>query len=312
MRRAHRTDRRGGFTLIELIVVILIILILMGLVTAGVLKYMALGPQLQTTNEIRQLQTALETFKTKYKVYPPSRILLSNNPADYSTAFGQYSLQYLLQIWPRMQIGSAGFDWSGGRGGIPAGGVALEGDQALVYFLSGPGVGMFGGTAQVGTGWSTNPTNPTAAGGTRFGPFFDFNANQLVAINHNSSNPQQAAGFVSYKDAYATPLKFGVYAFFSSGRSPNGYNQGAAILGQASDCPSIGAFAYFQTTTQGNQFYNSSTVQIVSAGNDFTFGNPTSVPPGNGSFALGSYPVGNPGFDDLSNFATGFLGVANQ
>jgi prepilin-type N-terminal cleavage/methylation domain-containing protein len=282
MRRAHRTDRRGGFTLIELIVVILIILILMGLIGAGVLKYMDLAPQLQTTNELTQLTNACEAFKLKYKMYPPSSFLVSNTFSDYS---GTGYDTIMLAIWPRITSGfTAGtISWA------PVGTkILLEGDQCLVFFLGGPNQ----------TGWSTDPTNPTSSGGTRNGPFFEFPTTRLVTFAHQTGN----ATFPSFADPYSLPTKSGVYAFFSSGRTTNGYNTGTLTgATNTGDCPSLPGAPqpYVQST---GRFYNPNSIQIISAGKDQKFG-------GGGSWVPGGYAAGTVGFDDLSNFASGFLGV---
>jgi prepilin-type N-terminal cleavage/methylation domain-containing protein len=323
MRRAQRTESRGGFTLIELIVVILIILILAGLIGAGVLKFMALAPQLQTTNEISQLAVACEAFKTKYKVYPPSAMLLSNNPKSYQlNATTQAYYTYLTAIWPRIDITLT--NW--GNGGTD---IILEGDQCLVFFLQGPG-----GTSG-GVGFSTNPQNPTlapqAAQEARAGPFFpSFTTSRLRAFAHTAVNNTTALpAFPSFADPYATPAKFSVYAYFSSGRTANGYSF---------DCPTLAVGPYYQLSGTVPRFYNPNTIQIVSAGADFVFGPggipiPPATAPGGGIWPGGPNAkyylpsnglpsanansntppnpqgfIGN-GFDDLSNFASGFLGV---
>src|SRR5438477_110475 len=91
--------RRDGFTLIELLVVIAIIAILMGLLLAAVMRLLWWPLDIQNRKDVDDLNTAAEKFKTKYGVYPPSRILLSNDPAQYTgpkaTSLGQWSAAYL-------------------------------------------------------------------------------------------------------------------------------------------------------------------------------------------------------------------------
>ncbi len=290
MRKLQVNNNRAGFTLIEMLVVILIIVILVGLVSAAVLKYLDLGPQLQTTNEIQQLTVAVEAFKTKYKVYPPSSFLLSNTASDYSgNAYGSA----LYAIWPRINV--ANVNW--GNGGTK---IILEGDQCLVFFLFGPS----------GTGWSTNPSNPTASGGTRVGPFFEFPANRLVSFPHAGTSQPYPTPYFSFVDPYSTPIKFNVYAFFSSGRNST-YSADCPSLGSPLSGPvPVGPFSYGLPAASVNpyvqttgRYYNPNTVQIISAGKNLVFGNP------GGAFVPGNYPSGSAGFDDLSNFASGFLGV---
>jgi prepilin-type N-terminal cleavage/methylation domain-containing protein len=305
MRYPFRGRTRSAFTLIELLVVIAILAILMSLVTAGVIKYLQYIPQTQTVNDIRQLSVGIENFKTKYGVYPPSSIFLSNNPNDYPP--GSPSLAYLYAIWPRLKFADAGgnpqIDWSGqGKpvGGLPAG-VTLEGDQCLVFFLNGPG----GANAN---GWSTNPTNPTQVSGPRVGPFFEFPLNRLAAYNRSSQPPTVSAMFPSFYDSYANidkvtasnlkgliPTTDGLpYAFFCSGRSAGGYGP---------HCPSLNVLPYMQTNVR---FYNNNSFQIISAGKNLAFGPGGAWPPGNPASA---YNPGGSGVDDLSNFWGDLLGV---
>src|SRR5439155_2628266 len=80
----RKAQVRAGFTLIELLVVIAIIAILVALTTAGVYRYFQKIPEIKTRNDIAQLATSLETFRGKYKFYPPSPLYLANNLANYS------------------------------------------------------------------------------------------------------------------------------------------------------------------------------------------------------------------------------------
>ena len=119
MNLAQRPHSRRGFTLIEMLVVIAIITVLVALVVPAVMYFTRKGPQLLTTNEISQLDTAIQNFKTTYKVdYIPSRLFLAENLGDYnrpndvlaqdSLAFGEEPLLEgvcdLLELW-RRQVG---------------------------------------------------------------------------------------------------------------------------------------------------------------------------------------------------------------
>src|SRR5262245_45043282 len=98
MRRCphHPTAGRGGFTLVELLVVITIIAILFGLTSAAVVKALSKGDELKVRNEISQLANGVQAFKTQYQVsYVPDRIVL---PPGYDAA----TQQYFKSLWPRM------------------------------------------------------------------------------------------------------------------------------------------------------------------------------------------------------------------
>jgi hypothetical protein len=245
---------------------ILFCLLLVGGITVFVQLSTPLGPGF-ATQEIRWLTVAVENFKTKFGVYPPSRILLGNDPNQID----RESLAYLRAIWPRLNWSSGKIDWSGGDPGFKS--AKLEGDQCLVYFLNGPR----------GNGFSVNPTNPTAPGGPRVGPFFEFDENRLI---------QRVKGdpFFSYQDGY----RKNVYAYFATVRTKNNYR---------ADCPSLKVAPYFKKGSVPVNYYNLNSFQIISAGKDGIFG-----PGGAWAPESAAKDVGPNGLDDLSNFHAEFLG----
>src|SRR5437868_1562892 len=74
--RGRLHGRRGGFTLIEMLLVLAIIATLAALLLAAVFRASLFAQGLGGANDVRQLTVALESFKGKFGFYPPSRIKL--------------------------------------------------------------------------------------------------------------------------------------------------------------------------------------------------------------------------------------------
>jgi prepilin-type N-terminal cleavage/methylation domain-containing protein len=327
MNLSKHTSIRRGFTLIELLVVIAIIGILVGLLVPAVMNFMKKGPIIITTNEIGQLDTALQTFKQEYNItYIPSQIKLCELQGSYgSTQLDLDSISYLTQLWPKItsqdpatgavRWATTGIDWNG-DGTISPGGVILEGHQCLVFFLGGV---PSRGTSLTCGGFATDPRDPIKLSQStgRKGPYFDaFSSSGRLGLWPSQGG---TAGFFSYFDPYSQlspPVAPGdkPYAFFSSYGQPNGYNFNKyPPLGSISgDCPSLGVTPYYQSGSTGPQYYNPKSHQIISAGADRTFG-PGSLPPGGATWTpqtAGS--IAAAGRDDQSNFSGGALmGVGN-
>jgi prepilin-type N-terminal cleavage/methylation domain-containing protein len=133
MNLAHpKKSVRSGFTLVELLVVIVIIGVIMGLISAAVVKALGTGKQAVNQSEIRQLAVSVENFKSKYGFYPPSLIILCEDYKQYFNNWGQptqafisllhqESVEVITRMWPRINIASwanptptgGGIDWNG-------------------------------------------------------------------------------------------------------------------------------------------------------------------------------------------------------
>jgi general secretion pathway protein G len=289
MRLPPTPVRRPGFTLVELLVVIAIIAVLVALLSGAVLKSLAQGPRLQTRSDLTQLSDAVGTFQAKFNLRypPPSQLKLCSLKSQYGTTqLDKDSIAYLQSMFPRMadtwsgtinnSFGNAnGIMW--GPNNTAVNGVVLTGDQCLVFFLG--GIQTTAGSTNGCLGFSTNPTDPAAAGGDRIGPFYDFKLNRLAA---------GASGFFSYNDVWGSP-----FLYFSSYKTRNGYNRYGG-----SDCSQSSPYQQ-----PNGIYYNSDTFQIVSAGADKAFG-------GGGTWDMQSAsPVTAAGMDDLTNFYPGLMGV---
>ena len=317
--RSQNRTGRGGFTLVELLVVIVIIAVLAALITAAVIPALGKANITKNRSEISQLEVAVENFKQRYGVYPPSRIKLSETGTYSSTLqLDIDSVQFLTTVWPRINL-SAGVNWNG-SGMIdpsPAGDWILEGDQCLVFFLGGIPLNVAGTTVPSCTGFSTNGANPAfhiLMGGDTSPPAFEFSSSRLIYKTTSTPTFLHAAAplFFSYLDTYGRADGSGLllagqpYAYFSSYKSRNGYNRYTPL----SDCATLSVSPYFQAAGIPNQYLNPSTFQIISAGANMSFG--SGGGPWTPATAPAVYPMGSPGYDDQSNFSSSLLGVGTE
>lgn len=84
-RLRFRRRRPAGFTLVELLIVIVVIGILIGLLLPAIMGGVRTAKDAQVSGEINTLAQALQSFKNKYGDFPPSRIILMETGAYDTT-----------------------------------------------------------------------------------------------------------------------------------------------------------------------------------------------------------------------------------
>jgi len=166
---------RRGFTLVEMLSVIVIIGILASLITAAAIAMRRRARIAVIVSEIAQIEMALGHYKEKFGEYPPSD--MSNVEA---------LRRHFAKAFPYSTVT------------LPTG---LEGSSALVYFLQGPG----------GNGFSANPKDPFDDSTSRIGPFFEFDPARLDAHGfHPAGVPRtEESAYRYYRfDSYVEGLAF--------------------------------------------------------------------------------------------------------
>jgi prepilin-type N-terminal cleavage/methylation domain-containing protein len=156
---------RGGFTMIELLMVIVIIGVLVGLLLPAIQGAIRNARRGAVLSEISQLAQALANFKSKYGDYPPSRFLAVeggnytafltdtttlhlgtvNDPTSLGTGditcgqLAQRSVSALRKFWPRVSTTAAPanqwYDFNGN--GVQDAPYVMHGHECLVFFLGG-------------------------------------------------------------------------------------------------------------------------------------------------------------------------------
>ncbi|QDT37533.1 type II secretion system protein [Stratiformator vulcanicus] len=276
----HRGSSRAGFTMIELLGVIVIILILMALIIPSVGAAMRVARNAKVRAEITGLDTGLSTFKNEFGAFPPSHITFPEQNGTWSNE----TLAVLRSMFPQISIDAAleqslvdaQIMKTAGNGSRE-----LNGAQCLVFFLGGvPRVSGGAATTEM-IGFSKNPKNPfqqpaSASSGSRIGPFYEFDAGRLTSgviggVTYDT--------FV-YLDGFPSSSQPYLYASSWEGA---GYEVGTgatAVAAQAnSDVPALvrevsaGVFESgpYRQTANGTH-WKAQSYQIISSGIDQNFG----------------------------------------
>jgi general secretion pathway protein G len=233
MTRPTRRRRRLGFTLVEMMVIMVILGVLIALLVPAIGGAVKSANAARVTAEINNMATALAQFKTAFSDYPPSRIIL-NESGNYSTTdattlasvfsdtrsditvgqLSQRTVRYMSKFFPRALC----FSTTGSGIAVDINGngsktevIYLDGGECLVFFLAGlTQTSVTSTSTDIGLqGFSRNPQNPFDRVSTsRVQPFYEFKAERLVDIDND--------GFPSYNDALAKAAQGRYYAYFSA------------------------------------------------------------------------------------------------
>ena len=261
-RKQKTGDRRGGFTLIELMIVIVIIALLIGLLVPAVAGAISKTRIAGVKTEISNLETAIAKFKIDHGIEPPSFITLHESPADWTADVNNKSL--IRQLWPQFNF-ALGRDLNG-NGTIDtgtAGTYRLAGSECLVFFLGGMFVRDAGSGIFSMSGFSKNPADPfSLALGSREAPLFEFRPERLKDFDGD--------GIPEYFDALPSQRK--PYLYYSSNYG-QGYNPAEFLTSPPTPPISYGLYVpYRQGITLTAPVWNGNTCQIVSPGYDGEYG----------------------------------------
>jgi general secretion pathway protein G len=323
-----------GFTLVELLTVMVIIGLLMGLISVAVIAARSRAKIAATGVEINGLAGALETYRGQFSDYPPD-FAFSRTSAP-TTAIQTLArgavVQHLSRMFPRyvIQGTNASQQWNNLRTqvsnytGLDIN--YLDPATALVFWLG--GIPEINTSTRLPTGrlmgFSANPTNPfDSTTASRIGPFFNFDPTRLEATS---------AKWLRYKPSYGAGPSGPPYVYF---RAPYYYMNGTQYepckwqrvnvsfaneteqLGtsQTSIVKQVSVRPYYNYSTDGKvrDWFNPRSFQILCAGADNNYGGITEDATGAASSVIKAphFPASDNIFgghlDNQSNFCPGVL-----
>ena len=269
-------NKRSGFSLLELLIVIVIISILAGLLFTAFSGVLTNVNTVEVKAEFTQMETALARFESEYGVIPPSAIVLTENLAALDAAsksvlrrmFGN-NVDFTQQV---------DFNYDGDTADI----LPLTSSECLVFFLGGMRGGADGTTL---SGFSRNKEKPFARGGeNRVDPFFTLDKSRLID-NDGDAMPE-------YRDIGTDQPIALIYASSNNGQ---GYYD------------TDGSVAHYHQS-DGTSAWNENSFQLISPGADADFGFAAEPNP----FVMLTWTEGDTVTgaqrDNITNFAPGTLG----
>jgi prepilin-type N-terminal cleavage/methylation domain-containing protein len=325
---------RPGFTLVEMLTVVVIIGILASLLTAAVIAARKKVRVAVIHAEVMQLDLAVRAVQADYGDPPP----------DFSDWTGSDSIavdRWLLKAFPRYILTGTNTASAQMVSDIQTNyGVNVANPaSALVVFLGGvPGVaGTYnafniqtptGGIPWRSDGFSADATHPFSPGQPRIKAKFEFPANR---VNTSTGAPCFCPPGVSATAPTTIPAP---YVYFRAGLDQNtgawcyNYYNGAATLTQTFYPPGNStdlAVPYQKVVPSGNNavinppWRNNDSFQIISSGLDglYGFNRAASAPYVAGRVAslpsmLSIYPSGGGDFDNITNFITNGSTLENE
>ena len=258
-RSKNRSHRRNAFTLIEILVVITIIGILTAFLLPALSGVRRTARIAQVRTEITSLEGAIENFKLRFGIQPPSAVVLHERATGWSEkdAATVRSKGLIRQIWPQFDFEYTAHPMNQidiNNDGVIAtvtSPISVSQGECLVFFLGGMPTGTSASDFAV-TGFSQSPTAPFREGGRR---------DSLYEFSHRFSDVN-SNGMPEYLDPLPSQSK--PYLYVSS-------YDGASYRESELAAPGL-EFWYRQGAAATSQAWRPKTYQIVSPGFDRAYG----------------------------------------
>ncbi len=241
----RRSPEEHGFTLVELLVVIVIIGILAGLISTAVIAAMGKAREARVSMEIRAMEAALHVFKDRYGEFPPSKWDRATVEPFLRRAFPRYAFRHGANVYNQFKTDlqtHAGLTVDN-----------MDAAAALVFWLG--GIPDSNGKPR---GFAKNPEDPFRKypdEPMRYPPMYEFAQKRLVISGGTIRYYPDISGAI---EANAPFVYFRASEYGSVSFVHNAGGEDVTIT------------PYQNPTTA--EYFNPQTFQIISAGRDNLYG----------------------------------------
>ncbi len=238
---------RAGFTLVEMLTVIVILGLLAGLITAAVGAARTRARRAIDKIDLAQLQMALEKYKQEFGEYPPDFTFINYNMSDDADPIRRQArndlVRHIRKRWPRYDgvglfAGNVHLSFIAslstfGLAEAPTGPtddpmkrrIYLDPASALAFWLGGLPEEM---TELKPNGFHEDPANPFRTGRPRTAPLFDFDTRRFVWTEEDPFSTTGGVRGMRYYPASAevpdgtpaSPTDYAPYVYFKARRLP--------------------------------------------------------------------------------------------
>lgn len=324
-RRSSIPDARRGFTLVEMLTVIVIIGILAGLISAAAIYARARAREAAIYTQIKQLEASLMQYKNEYGEFPPDFWGLNGSEGAAAQTKAEQDLRrHLRKRWPKYAPGADPVtQFAADLTAVGLDPTKLDPASALVFWLGGLPEEAPTGVWKP-AGFHADEEHPFQYGRPRTGPMFEFDPKKITndavgVLRYYMEGPTSSpvVYFRAQRDPTNGRFEYGLisgtafvpmsYVHFNDADPDPKANRSNIAVPYLDGDPQAGVPADPSVAASKRNWRNPETFQILHPGLDGVFGNSRDS---SGNVVLFRFTISGQGFsadggdfDNVTNFA---------